>query len=212
VPEPGWYDDPQAAGRLRWWNGRDWTDQVTDRPTAPPPPGEVATPATPKRGRAGRPEATRPPADLRERVAELGGGEHPWPQLVALGAAAVLVGACFLPWAKVGVVDVAGVDTNDWIYFVVAAVAAVWATLLQRRHWPLAVIGVVTTVLWFGANSDVQDRGDQDDFAMGVSTGIGLWLVLLAALAIVVAGTTIFLRAQAPPPDADQRPRRSQGR
>jgi hypothetical protein len=28
----------------------------------------------------------------------------------------------------------------------------------------------------------------------------------------VVAGTTIFLRAQAPPPDADQRPRTRQGR
>ena len=114
----------------------------------------------------------------------------------------------FLPWAKVGVVSVRGTDTLDWIYFVVAAVVVVWAALLQARPWPLAVVGVVVTFLWFGAYNDVQDRGRALDFDIGVTIGIGLWLVLLAAVAVVVSGVTVFLRAQMPPPDADQRPPR----
>ena len=39
MPGPGWYDDPESALHLRYWNGVEWTD---DR--QPKPPG--ATPAT----------------------------------------------------------------------------------------------------------------------------------------------------------------------
>lgn len=31
---PGWYDDPWAADRLRWWDGHQWTPYSTPRPTA----------------------------------------------------------------------------------------------------------------------------------------------------------------------------------
>lgn len=27
---PGWYPDPSAAGKLRYWNGSAWTEQVAD--------------------------------------------------------------------------------------------------------------------------------------------------------------------------------------
>jgi hypothetical protein len=32
---PGWYDDPREHGTLRWWDGRQWTDQTrTATPTS----------------------------------------------------------------------------------------------------------------------------------------------------------------------------------
>lgn len=33
MPEPGWYDDPESALHVRYWNGSDWT---SDRHPKPP--------------------------------------------------------------------------------------------------------------------------------------------------------------------------------
>ena len=38
MPEAGWYDDPEDAARLRYWDGTAWTDERRERPTPPPPP------------------------------------------------------------------------------------------------------------------------------------------------------------------------------
>ena len=40
----GWYDDPSSPGRLRYWDGGDWTDWVNENGETrseplPPPPG-----------------------------------------------------------------------------------------------------------------------------------------------------------------------------
>lgn len=41
-PVPGWYADPEQAGRLRYWDGQQWTEHVAaPQPAAPagsPPP------------------------------------------------------------------------------------------------------------------------------------------------------------------------------
>lgn len=40
MPDPGWYDDPEATGGARWWDGLQWTEQVrTKTELAPPPDG-----------------------------------------------------------------------------------------------------------------------------------------------------------------------------
>ena len=38
MPEAGWYDDPEDAARLRYWDGTAWTDERRARDVPPPPP------------------------------------------------------------------------------------------------------------------------------------------------------------------------------
>ncbi len=38
MPEAGWYDDPDDATQLRYWDGSGWTDERMPRETPPPPP------------------------------------------------------------------------------------------------------------------------------------------------------------------------------
>lgn len=35
MSQPGWYDDPQHAGMLRYWDGAAWTEHREPKPTAP---------------------------------------------------------------------------------------------------------------------------------------------------------------------------------
>jgi uncharacterized membrane protein YhaH (DUF805 family) len=44
MPEAGWYDDPEADGQLRWWDGSRWTEQRQPRDVPPPPPPASLTP------------------------------------------------------------------------------------------------------------------------------------------------------------------------
>ncbi len=42
MPEPGWYDDPESAIHLRYWDGGQWTAERTPKP---PPAGAPTSPA-----------------------------------------------------------------------------------------------------------------------------------------------------------------------
>ena len=53
VPSAGWYPDPAGSGRLRYFNGNDWTDDYGDRPA---PAADIGT--TPG---AGTPPGSAPP-------------------------------------------------------------------------------------------------------------------------------------------------------
>ncbi|UZX01586.1 DUF2510 domain-containing protein [Arthrobacter sp. CDRTa11] len=46
---PGWYPDPAGTGRLRWWDGTNWTSQYSTpySPAAQPGPGGGLYPVTP---------------------------------------------------------------------------------------------------------------------------------------------------------------------
>jgi hypothetical protein len=55
---PEWYPDPENTGLLRWWDGRNWTQQT--RPASPRDAGPVPAPGSP--GVFGPPASAEPPA------------------------------------------------------------------------------------------------------------------------------------------------------
>lgn len=60
VVPAGWYDDPEDASLVRWWNGLTWTDHTERKPERAPAPAAVpvAAPA-PALGWYGRQHAAR---------------------------------------------------------------------------------------------------------------------------------------------------------
>lgn len=66
VATPGWFPDPAAANRLRWWDGAAWTNHFVDYPGAA---GGLAIGA----GRAAT--AARSRRELRAQVGPLTYGE-----------------------------------------------------------------------------------------------------------------------------------------
>ena len=44
MPQAGWYDDPEDATALRYWDGTAWTAERRPREVPPPPPGPISPP------------------------------------------------------------------------------------------------------------------------------------------------------------------------
>lgn len=62
----GWYDDPSSAGRLRYWDGGDWTDWINENGETrseplPPPPGAGEGVSRETAAPTGRPTETGAP-------------------------------------------------------------------------------------------------------------------------------------------------------
>ncbi len=45
VPAAAWYQDPRDAAQLRWWDGSQWSENTTLRPSEGTPPPPAASPA-----------------------------------------------------------------------------------------------------------------------------------------------------------------------
>lgn len=46
-PPAGWFDDPDAPGRQRWWDGTSWTEHRRDASASAPPHGTAPTSVQP---------------------------------------------------------------------------------------------------------------------------------------------------------------------
>lgn len=56
LPPFGWYPDPDGSGKLRWWNGHEWTDRL-ETPRAEIHPSVVMWPGN-STGHAGAHKST----------------------------------------------------------------------------------------------------------------------------------------------------------
>ena len=93
-PVPGWYADPRGESSLRWWNGRDWTEQTAVSPGggAFAPPVAPAAQASPAPAHDAPPPVVVPPPVAPPLVAA-----GP-PTVVIAGQTRLLSGW----WARVG--------------------------------------------------------------------------------------------------------------
>ena len=167
---PGWYDDPQAAGGKRWWDGAQWTDHVA-APTAP----------------AARAEAY-PPARIALAA------------IAALSGVLLIVGSIGT-WVSVqttGPFHLAasrgGLDRDGAITLVIAILCliliGVWAARLGPPPARIAVAAVAAFLGLLGVTIAIADIADVQSNGTAIvesSAGWGLWLCLVASVALLVA-------------------------
>jgi hypothetical protein len=182
---PGWYDDPNAPGGMRWWDGTQWTDHVA-APPAPAAPGLGPTP----------PYAPARPAQPAE----------PYPSgriaLAAIAGFAVLllivgsVGTWVDVQATSGAFHVGqtkgGLDRDGAITLGIAIVClilvGVWAARLGPPVARIAIAGVIAFFGFLGviiAIADIADVQSKGNSIVDASAGWGLWLCLVASLALL---------------------------
>ena len=139
---------------------------------------------------------------------------------VPLVAGLVLAASAFLPWVIVGTVSIAGVPDVEAMWVaglgVIAAVLAMLSLITRRnsRH-PLLIIGLFAlgiTFLSWPHHAARRRRARQDDRAgvrdrrrharwprQSAAVGIGLYLGMVASLALVAFGLTIVIKRASQP-------------
>ncbi|SDO31855.1 Protein of unknown function [Microbacterium sp. ru370.1] len=127
---PGWYPDTEIPGRLRWWDGRQWTNDVAPLPPAP----TVTTPPPPATRREARSRLSRVPT-WGWIVAGL-------VLLVALWLLAPFVAMVALVVLITGIVALAR-NAPTWLRFRSRSSAAIWTVVAVVAF---AIAGSITTV------------------------------------------------------------------
>ena len=109
------------------------------------------------------------------------------PLLTALlSCAVVTIIAAFMAWAKVGSLAISGLDGDGGITIFLAIVGGLSVAIWRGRTWVLIVNLILALLVTLIAIVDVADINRVADGVSGivsVSTGIGLWVTLIAGIA-----------------------------
>jgi hypothetical protein len=194
---PGWYDDPEAPGGKRYWDGNQWTEhraapEGAQHAAAAPP----APPAAPQ-------AAGIPSAPVEE-------GPYP-PARIGVAAAAgffalLLIVGSIGTWVSVETTggpfhigaSRGGLDRDGAITLVLAILALILIAIWAARIGPVGGrVALAAVALFFALLSvliaiiDIADVSDNSTDIVDTSVGWGLWLVLVASIllsATLIAG------------------------
>lgn len=158
TPEPGWYDDPKATDKLRWWDGQTWSEQT--RPRAPYELSEV-----------GRPDpVVVPPATAA--VADKSAGRKPWYRRWWAITAAVLIALAIVgsvvPHDEPSSVDAASSKAESDASSVTASASPSATTAVEPEPVDTDGDGVVDDEDYRPEDKKVQTQDDVDTDKDGV--------------------------------------------
>ncbi len=116
-------------------------------------------------------------------------------QLAVAAAAGIVSG--FLPWVSLGILSVSGTDgTDGWIVIGIFAVALICALTGTKEaalqgggrgaSIAMGVLGALMGAWKLSDVSSIAGQGEDNPFAKAVSPGAGLYLMLIAGIAVVV--------------------------
>ncbi len=197
---PAWLPDPLGRYQFRYWDGAEWTDQVSTNGSHERDPLGLAPGPAPV---AGVPVAHPVSVAPRPRPA--------WSaqvQLLVFGGAALMIVGSLLPWVKAeaGFLTVTknGIDGDGTLTLVLAGMVALLFALLRQATaagWIVVVLGGFAGAIALYDTIDVSQKADEltnssSLVPVSASVGVGLWVTLAAAIVILVGG--IVALAEAP--------------
>lgn len=167
LPPPQWAPDPTEPGKLRYWDGKAWTEHQAPVPPAGPLPVAAANAWPPLRIAA-----------IVSAAAMIVGTALPWME----------VGSGF------GSVSRSGLDGGgDGLIIALAAAGAILFAI-AAKYLPYTILVVVAGLLVAWDFYDVWQRvaDVEDEEFLVASVGIGLWLLVAATVASIAIGANLL--------------------
>jgi hypothetical protein len=187
---PGWYDDPNAPGAQRWWDGNRWTEHVQQQAAAPQAEALAGAPASPAPAIARPAERHGPYPPARIALAGVAGFAI---LLLIVGSIGTWVDASSTGSFGFSATR-GGLDRDGAITLTLAILSLILVALWAVRIGPpSARIALAAVAAFFGLIAVLVSIADVIDVQTGgnsiieTSAGWGLWLCLVSSLALLGA-------------------------
>jgi hypothetical protein len=112
--------------------------------------------------------------------------------VVLIGAILMIIGA-IMPWASVMGIGVSGLEGDGWFCLIAGVIAGVFAFLkLNWGKWIVVLMGLVGAVVGIIDYMKIKDAvaatGAMAEAGMGISIGIGMYLVIVGGIVALIGG------------------------